>query len=85
MGAYSRRELDWTFQSNNAKSEINALIKQIRGAQIREAIAQWQSSLKEYQASAPSEQDHADVAKIQKKLEDAKVRLARETGTKQPQ
>ena len=40
MGAYSRRELDWTFQSNNARSEINALIKQIRGAQIREAIAQ---------------------------------------------
>jgi len=40
IGAYSRRELDWTFQGNNAKSEINALIKQIRGAQIREAIAQ---------------------------------------------
>ena len=40
MGSYSRRELEWFFQSNNAKSEINALIKQIRGAQIREAIAQ---------------------------------------------
>jgi tetratricopeptide (TPR) repeat protein len=56
-----------------------------REGKIREAIAQWQSSLKEYQTSAPSEQDHADVAKIQKKLEDAKVRLARETGAKQPQ
>jgi tetratricopeptide (TPR) repeat protein len=52
---------------------------------IREAISQWQSSLKEYQSSAPGDQDHADVAKIQKKLEDAKVRLARETGGKQPQ
>jgi hypothetical protein len=40
MGTYSRREMDWTFQGNSAKSEINALIKQIRGAQIREAIAQ---------------------------------------------
>jgi tetratricopeptide (TPR) repeat protein len=56
-----------------------------REGKIREAITQWQSSLKEYQASAPSDQDHADVAKIQKKLEDAKVRLARETGAKQPQ
>jgi tetratricopeptide (TPR) repeat protein len=56
-----------------------------REGKIREAIAQWQSSLKEYQTSAPSDQDHADVAKIQKKLEDAKVRLARETGSKQPQ
>ena len=40
MGSYSRRELEWVFQSNNARSEINNLIKQIRGAQIREAIAQ---------------------------------------------
>ncbi|HLK20448.1 MAG TPA: tetratricopeptide repeat protein [Bryobacteraceae bacterium] len=47
----------------------------------REAIAQWQSSLKEWQASAPSEQDHTEVAKVQKKLEDAKVKLARENGS----
>ena len=40
LGSYSRRELDWTFQSNSAKSEINQIQKQIRGAQIREAIAQ---------------------------------------------
>jgi hypothetical protein len=40
IGSYSRRELDWTFQSNSAKAEINQIIKQIRGAQIREAIAQ---------------------------------------------
>jgi tetratricopeptide (TPR) repeat protein len=52
---------------------------------IREAIAQWQSSLKEWQASAPSDQDHSEVAKVQKKLEDAKVKLARENGSlKQP-
>ena len=44
MGSYGRRELEWMFQSNNTKAEINNLIKQIRGAQIREAIAQ-----KEYQ------------------------------------
>jgi hypothetical protein len=40
MGTYGRRELEWMFQSNNAKSEINNVIKQIRAAQIREAIAQ---------------------------------------------
>ena len=40
MGGYGRRQWEWTFQSNNAKSEINNLIKQIRGSQIREAIAQ---------------------------------------------
>jgi hypothetical protein len=44
LGSYSRRELDWTFQSNSAKAEINQIIKQIRGAQIREAIAQQEYS-----------------------------------------
>lgn len=39
-GGYARREFDWMNQSNNAISDINAITKQIRGAQIREAIAQ---------------------------------------------
>jgi tetratricopeptide (TPR) repeat protein len=52
----------------------------------REAIAQWQNSLREYQVGAPADLDHEDVAKIQKKLDEAKVRLARENNTaKQPQ
>ncbi len=55
-----------------------------REGKIREAIAQWQNSLKEWQASAPTEVDHAEVAKVQKKLDDAKVRLARENGSPKP-
>lgn len=43
----------------------------------KEAIAQWQLSLKEYQASA-SESDPEEVAKVTKKLNDARVRLAQE-------
>jgi len=54
-----------------------------REGKVREAIAQWQSSLREYQAGPPSDMDHAEVAKVQKKLEDAKIRLARENGAKQ--
>src|SRR5205807_1295989 len=38
--SYSRREVEWTFQSNSAKSEIDQILKQLRGAQIREAIAE---------------------------------------------
>jgi Flp pilus assembly protein TadD len=48
---------------------------------IKEAITQWQASIKEWEASPQSEQDPAEVAKVQKKLESARVRLARETGT----
>jgi len=45
---------------------------------IREAMVQWQSSVKEYQEGAPSDLDQDELAKVQKKLEGAKVRLARE-------
>jgi len=51
-----------------------------REGKVREAIAQWQSSLKEWQSSPPSEMDHSEVTRIQKRLEDARVRLAKETG-----
>ena len=40
IGGYARRQHDWMNQCNSAKSDINALIKQMRGAQIRAAIAQ---------------------------------------------
>jgi len=56
-----------------------------REGKIRDAIAQWQSSLREYQAGPPSDMDQAEVSKVQKKLEDAKVRLARETGSSSKQ
>ena len=56
-----------------------------RQGKIREAIAQWERSLKEWDTSAPSDRDHAEVSKVQKKLDDAKVRLASENGTAKQQ
>jgi len=45
---------------------------------IRDAMLQWQNSLKEWQTSAPSDVDKEELAKVQKKVEGARVRLARE-------
>jgi tetratricopeptide (TPR) repeat protein len=45
----------------------------------KEAITQWQASVKEAETDTESELDPGELAKINKKLEDAKVRLARET------
>jgi hypothetical protein len=56
LGSFSRREQEWTFQSNMAEGEINQVMKQLRGAQIREAIAQ-----KEYQNHQVQMQQSADV------------------------
>ena len=56
LGTYSRREQEWTFQSNLAMGEINQVMKQLRGAQIREAIAQ-----KEYQNHQTQMQQAEDI------------------------
>ncbi|MCE5310220.1 MAG: tetratricopeptide repeat protein [Acidobacteriales bacterium] len=45
---------------------------------LKEAIAQWQNSVKAWESSAPSDMDHNEIAKVTKKLEGAKVRLAKE-------
>jgi tetratricopeptide (TPR) repeat protein len=47
---------------------------------LKEAIAQWQASLAEWNSSAPSDREPEDVAKVQKKLDGARVRLAKEQG-----
>ncbi len=43
----------------------------------RDAVAQWQASLQQYHKS-PEEADPDDVAKVTRKLEDARVKLAKE-------
>ena len=42
IGSYARREQEWAFQSNLAAGEINLIYKQLRAAQIREAIAEFE-------------------------------------------
>lgn len=54
---------------------------------LKEAIQHWRISLREWESSAAGEKDPAQMASVQKKLESAEVRLARESAiadTKQP-
>jgi tetratricopeptide (TPR) repeat protein len=55
-----------------------------RQGKLKEAIGQWEASLKEYQTGAPAENDTQEVAKVQKKLEGARVRLAKESSQALP-
>ncbi len=50
----------------------------LKQGKLKEAIVQWERSLSEWNGSAPSDRDAAEIAKIQKKLDGAKVRLAKE-------
>jgi hypothetical protein len=40
VGGYARREQDWAQQSSLAASEISSIFKQLRAAQLREAVAE---------------------------------------------
>jgi tetratricopeptide (TPR) repeat protein len=55
----------------------------MKQSKVKEAIAQWQASLKEWDLSSPADLEPAEVAKVKAKLENAKVRLAKEGGPKQ--
>jgi len=51
IGSYARREQEWAFQSNLAAGEITQTFKQLRAAQIREAIAEreWKNHQRQIQ------------------------------------
>ena len=51
----------------------------LKQGKVKDAIAQWQLSLEEWEKSSKSEVDGEEVAKVTKKLESARVRLARES------
>src|SRR3984885_13254687 len=48
---------------------------------LKMAVAQWDRSMTEYAHSLPADVDPADVAKVQHKLENARVKLAKVTTT----
>ncbi|MBM3776174.1 MAG: tetratricopeptide repeat protein, partial [Acidobacteria bacterium] len=56
----------------------------LKQGRIREAMAQWQISLKEWESSPQADQDPEEMAKVSKKLESGRVRLAREHSKTQP-
>lgn len=52
-GSYERRTQDWVNQSNSARGEMNLVFRQLRGAQIQEAVAsqEYQNHLVQMQQS----------------------------------
>lgn len=44
---------------------------------LKMAVAQWERSMSEYASSLPADADPGDVAKVQRKLENARVKLAK--------
>ena len=51
----------------------------LKQGKVKEAILQWQASLNEWKTSPPAEADSEEVAKVSRKLENAKTRIAKES------
>lgn len=50
-----------------------------RQGRFKDAIVQWQNSLREWKAGAPTDLDPAEVARVQRKLDTARVKVAQES------
>ena len=80
----AERELTHSIQIESKDPTIHDHLGDVyfKEGKLKEAIAQWQSSLQ--QANAPnSEMTPEDIARVQKKLDSARVKLAKEQGPKQ--
>jgi Tfp pilus assembly protein PilF len=53
----------------------------LKTGRLKQAAAHWERALEEWNRSVPAEVDTADVSKVQKKLESARVKLAKENRT----
>ena len=74
---YVRRSLERVRQDPTVHDHLGDILMQ--QGKLREAIVQWEASMKAYESGPSAEADPVEVAKVAKKLENAKVRLARES------
>ncbi|HSB15754.1 MAG TPA: tetratricopeptide repeat protein [Bryobacteraceae bacterium] len=74
-----RRALERVSRDPTVRDHLGDVLA--KKGQLKDAIGQWEISVKEWEASAPSEKDPAEIAKITKKLEGARIRLAKESSS----
>ena len=48
---------------------------------LKEAISTWERSLSEWAVASPSEKDDKEMAKVRRKLDNAKIQLSKEGGS----
>jgi Flp pilus assembly protein TadD len=83
MGKYAeaesclRKALERVFRDATIHDHLGDVL--YRQGKLKDAVTEWQIAAKEWAANSPSEQDPEEVAKINKKLEGARVRLAQES------
>ena len=83
LGQYSEAE-DYLHQANermSADPTVHDHLGEVyeKTGNLKMAVAQWERSMTEYAHSLPADADPEDVQKVQHKLENARVKLAKLT------
>lgn len=76
---YLRRALQRISRDATIRDHLGDVL--FRMGRLKEAVVEWELAVKEWEANSPAEKDPEEVAKIHKKLESARVRLAQESGS----
>ncbi|HLX46184.1 MAG TPA: tetratricopeptide repeat protein [Bryobacteraceae bacterium] len=71
-----RKAIEFTPRDATVHDHLGDVL--LKESKVKEAVAQWEVSLKEWNASAPADLEPDEVAKVKTKLDGAKVRLAKE-------
>jgi tetratricopeptide (TPR) repeat protein len=71
-----RKALSFTPRDATVHDHMGEVL--MKQSKLKDAVAQWEISLKEWNASSPADLDQSEIAKVKNKLDGAKVRLARE-------
>ncbi len=75
---YLQRSLEKTSRDPTIHEHLgDVYLKQNR---LKDAISHWERALREWSSNPPADRDPKGIAEVQKKLESAKVRLAKEGG-----
>ncbi|HEX5235404.1 MAG TPA: tetratricopeptide repeat protein [Silvibacterium sp.] len=88
LGNYDLAETDLrkAVERNSTDATVHDHLGELyeKTGRLKLAAAQWEESLKEYARTAPADSDPGDMGKVQKRLDSARIRLAKEGVNPQP-
>jgi tetratricopeptide (TPR) repeat protein len=88
LGNYNLAEVDLrkAVERNSTDPTVHDHLGELyeKTGRLKLAAAQWEESLKEYAVTAQADADPGDMNKVQKRLDSARIRLAKEAANPQP-
>jgi tetratricopeptide (TPR) repeat protein len=88
LGKYNLAEADLrkAVERNSTDATVHDHLGELyeKTGRLKLAASQWEESLKEYARTAPADTDPGDMGKVQKRLDSARIRLAKEAANPQP-